>query len=158
MTRRGYEHKKGGRGSLPFVQLHHYLLKSAAWADLKPLERALYLALKQRYNGRNNGSIGYGVREAAHDLGVSSNTANAAFWSLQAHGFVTVGKGSTFGQKRMAQEWTLTEDKNDATGEPSSKLFMRWRPESPFPVVKHRPPSHRSCTVIPLGKPNNAAA
>jgi len=36
-----------------FVKLDHWLLRTAAWRDLDPVARALYIELRQRFNGMN---------------------------------------------------------------------------------------------------------
>jgi hypothetical protein len=58
-----------------FVQLHHWLLRTAAWKDLGAVERSIYVELLFRYNGQNNGRIGYSARTAAQDLKIGKGTA-----------------------------------------------------------------------------------
>src|SRR5690242_10676361 len=74
--RTGMRHRKRARrvGVDRFLSLHHYLLKSAAWKSLRPVERALYIEVAQRWNGFNNGQIGLGVREAGEALHVKHTT------------------------------------------------------------------------------------
>lgn len=112
---------------LPFVQLFHWMLNCPAWHDLKPVDRALYVEVRKRYNGFNNGQIGLGCREAGEALNVSPSTASRAFQRLIEHGFIEVAKASTFNQKKLAQEWLLTDTRSDTDGKPPSRAFMRWR-------------------------------
>ena len=119
--------RKGKSGS-PFTQLYTWLLQSAAWRDLDPVARALYVELRMRFTGFNNGSIGLGVREASKDLNVSAATVSRAFQALIDHGFVRIASESTFDQKRLTREWLLTELPDDRTGHKASKDFMSWRP------------------------------
>jgi hypothetical protein len=121
------KYKRKGKGPR-FVQLHEWMMRSEAWRSLDPLGRALYVELKRRYDGFNNGRIGLGCREAAEDLGVSKDTANRAFGRLQAFGFIRIAKQSGFNVKsRVSTEWTLTEFPDGNTGELAAKDFMKWR-------------------------------
>jgi hypothetical protein len=79
-------------------------------AGLDPVARALYVQLKRRFNGSNNGSIGYGIRQAADDLHVGKSTAARAFRKLIDHGFIIPAKEGKFDRKsRHSSEWLLTE-------------------------------------------------
>ena len=55
--------------------LPHFLLKSEAWESLKPVPRALFIEVAQRWNGFNNGRIGLGIREAGQAIHVKHTTA-----------------------------------------------------------------------------------
>jgi len=113
-------------GPARYLGLPHYLLKSAAWRSLRPVERALFVEVAQRYNGGNNGEIVLGVRDAGRALHVRPQTAGLAFDVLVAKGFLRVGRDSAFNVKsRLAREWIVTLfpfrdelQRND---------FMRWR-------------------------------
>lgn len=145
--------------SAPFVRLDRWMLETAAWRDLDPVARALYVELRQRYNGLNNGSIGLGTREASEALHVGRTTIQRAFDDLLDHGFIEVAKLSGFNQKRLTREWLLTSEKDDRNGHLASKPFVSWRPtektigpsrdrigpsqDRPFPSVSHRS-AHRS--------------
>ena len=54
-----------------FIQLFYFMLESKAWKDLNAVERAVYLELTERYNGSNNGRIGYSARTAAANLKIA---------------------------------------------------------------------------------------
>jgi hypothetical protein len=126
MSRRGYAHRKGRSKAGRFVKIEHYLLNCAAYRSLDTVARCLYLELKQRYTGFNNGQIALGVRTAADALGVSKNTAQRAFVALEDRGFIRVATPSSFDQKRLSREWLLTELPDDRDGTKPSKDFMRW--------------------------------
>ncbi len=114
----------------PFVPMFQYAFKTEAWRALTPVERCVYLEIKRRYKGDNNGSIGVSARELAAEIGVSKNTANKAVHSLVDKGFVIVEALSGFNRKdRTSQEYRLTEYPNDLPGKPreATKEFMRWR-------------------------------
>jgi len=137
----------------PFVQLFRWVTSSAAWKALNPPERALYLELRARFNGHNNGTIGLGCREAAESLNVGRDTAHRAFGRLAEMGFIeptTVGRFSAGGRK--ATEWLLTELPDDRTGHKASKAFMSWVGEGVVkekarPISSHVSPISRTLTA-----------
>ena len=117
-----------------FVQLHIWLLRSPAWRDLSPNARCVYLGLKERYNGRNNGEIAFSAREAGAVINASHHTGNRALAELAEHGFVLVTEQSNFDRKvKVARQYLLTEARDDRPGVSplSMKNFMRWQPENP---------------------------
>jgi hypothetical protein len=99
------------------------MLNSAAWKTMKPDAKALLIAVWQRHNGTNNGTISYATREAA-DIGLSNSAAARAFRELIERGFLRVAKESRFSQTKMAREWTITAEK--VGDERPTNDFMRW--------------------------------
>ncbi len=134
------KHNKKGRskGTGRYVQLHHWLLDSAAWRNLDGNARAIYIELAKRYAGpgSNNGRIAYSARQGAEDVKISKDTAARALVSLQAHGFIVLEKRGGFSLKiRHANEYRLTEHPCDLTNKPPTKDFMRWEEKNTVPVV-----------------------
>jgi hypothetical protein len=130
------------RNKQRFVQLFHWLLKSAAWKDLDTVARSIYVELTYRYNGSNNGRIGYSARQAGQDLKISKDTAARGLRSLEAHGFIVVEKRGAFHCKvRHASEYRLTIYDSDVASymnKLATKEFMRW-PEIQNSVPAVRP-------------------
>jgi len=124
-----------------FVQLFHWMLRGEAWRDLDPVARSIYIELTFRYNGSNNGRIGYSARQAAQDLKISKDTAARGLRSLEEHGFVVVEKRGAFHCKiRHASEYRLTIYDNDIATNFADKLAtkecMRWQKiQKTVPVV-----------------------
>ncbi len=145
-----YSRRKGKGNGGRFVQLFEYLLRSPAWSDLDPVARALYVELRRRYNGTNNGSIALGCREAGEALNVGKNVANRGFQALLDHGFIVVVAKSGFNQKRMTMVWALTEIRNDATGAIAPRDFLRWSPRGPRTAATSPAGDRR---VVPFAKP-----
>jgi len=119
------QHKKGaGR----HVQLPEWVQASDAWATLKPGPRALYVELKRRFNGSNNGRIILSHRDAAIALNVNRNTVGAWFQILQDRGFIRMTQEPYLGPSGVgkASVWALDEL---PTGDmkPAMKTFMSWR-------------------------------
>lgn len=145
------------KGKPKYLSLESYMVKSDAWRSLMPNDRALYLELKWRFDGFNNGRIGLGVREAADALNIGKNACWASFRTLQEKGFIRVAKASGFNIKsRRSTEWRLTEIKSDINGDLPTMEFMKWRPDEKSTVP---PQGH---TVPPQGRrqehiPKNAA-
>lgn len=130
MSKRSYNRSKRGAGR--HVQLPEYLQATAAWRDLKPGPRALYIELKRRFNGSNNGRIILSYREAATGLNCHRNTVGQWFKELEAHGFITMIQAPHLGPSGvgLAALWALQELPVD--GVPATTGFRKWkRPESP---------------------------
>jgi hypothetical protein len=113
-------------------------LRPSAWQSLGVVSRALYVELASRYHGANNGEIIFSVRQAAHALHVSKDTAARGFEDLQARGFIAVRRKGGFNlkeQKGQATEWRLTEFGygSDALG---TKEFARWSEGGDYPVIR----------------------
>lgn len=123
-----YARRKGRDNGLPFIQILHYVYDCPAYRDLDTVARCLYAALRRRYNGRNNGAIALGCRDAAAEMNVAPRTITRAFRDLEQHGFVRIAADSSFHQKRLAREWLLTDVRDDRSGAAGTKDFMRWVP------------------------------
>jgi hypothetical protein len=107
-----------------YLDVPHYLLKSAHYKRLSPTARAAWIDIAALYNGRNNGSLAVGARWLADRLGVGKTCAAAAIRDLITHGFLEIAKASSFSAKRRATEYRLTHLKCDATGKLASRTFM----------------------------------
>jgi DNA-binding transcriptional MocR family regulator len=138
-----YKHQK--KGAARFVQLHHWFMDCEAWRTLKPGPRQLYVELKRRFTGSNNGRIRLSHREAAEALGVSRNTVGPWFAELEARGFIRMTRAPHLGPSGvgLASEWALEEEATP-DGRPPGKAFMRWtekqnpRPNSGTPRPRNR--------------------
>lgn len=117
------------KGGAKFVKITEFMMLSEAWKNLKPNDRSIYLELKRRYDGFNNGRIAFAVRDGGKSAGVCKNAASKSLKRLETLGFIRIQAQSGFNRKnRIATEYVLTEEKNNVTGEIASKDFMRWRP------------------------------
>src|SRR5262245_46445011 len=104
-----------------FVRLTHDMMECQAWRSLDGNARAIYIELAKLYFGTNNGRIGFSVRQAAHAINVSKDTAARAVRHLQERGFIVATAKGCFDGKRQATRWRLTELKCDLTGQPASR-------------------------------------
>lgn len=130
MSARGRRHNAKGRSQHgpPFVQLHLFMLDSLAWLQLTVYARSAYVELARRYNGSNNGSIGFSSRTLAERLRCSKDTAAKALRELEDAGFIDTVRFGTFVQKnRKASEYRLNAFRCDLSGHPPSKKFMAFQ-------------------------------
>ncbi len=128
----------------PFVMLTHWTLRTAAWQDLRPAARAIYLEMLMTYNGGNNGFIGLSTRDAARRCHVNKDTATKAFRELIEHGFIECATPGGFSLKvRHSTEWRLTHVRCDKTHAAPSKAYARWRPkmQNAVPIEGHHGPA-----------------
>lgn len=138
MAKKPYKAHKRGAGR--HVQLPEYLQVSEAWASLKNGPRALYVELKRRYNGGNNGRIFLSHRDAATAVNVGRDTVSGYFGDLTTHGFIAVTRGHCLGPEGIGQSvhYRLTELPYE--GAPATKEFMKWKPskkQNPRRKIQH---------------------
>ena len=126
MSRKYYKQKK--KGAVRFVQLHEWFQKTTAWSTLPPGPRALYIELKRRHTGSNNGHIILSHREAAKLLHVHRNTVGPWFKELEARGFIVMTQAHYLGPSGVGQtsHWLLTEIRGHGK-ETASKAFASWQ-------------------------------
>lgn len=100
-----------GRSMPSFIMLRHDIMDSPAWKSLPPESQALWLYIRKRYNGNNNGEIPLSCREAASFLNISKNTSAKAFENLLDRGFIKVGQDSDFRLKsKTSRRWVMTDE------------------------------------------------
>ena len=143
MASKPYKANKKGAGR--HVQLPEWLQSSKAWAALKPGPRALYVELKRRFNGHNNGQIFLSHRDAANALNVHRNTVGPWFEDLQERGFIRLTIAPYLGPSGIgkASTWALDEEATPDM-KPALKRFMSWT-EKQNPRTKNRTPRHSEC-------------
>lgn len=129
------------------LRLYEWLTKCPAWRSLDVYERSLYVEFKARYNGSNNGDIGFSGDEMCAAINCSNRPADRACDRLVELGFVKLAKKGHFDWKARAEgrsrasTWTLTEyplDYPTHSAMPATKDFMKWRKETLPPRKKTR--------------------
>ncbi len=110
-----------------FVKLTKNIYQSAAWRDLRPVARCIYIEIRQRYKGFNNGEIALSCRDAATATHCSTNTARRAFQELVEHGFIKMITKGRF-TYRNATEWALTDAR--LNNELPTKDWYQWQPKT----------------------------
>ena len=111
-----------------FVKLTYPLIESEAWRWLRPISQSVYIELRRRFNGSNNGKISLSLSEAAHILKASKSSISAALKQLETHGFIKLVKKGYF-TRRMASEYALTDERLD--GYPPTREWRQWQPTKP---------------------------
>ena len=108
-----------------FVKLIYPLLESDAWRWLRPISQSVYIELRRRFNGSNNGRISFSLAEGARILRASKSSIQKALVELEEHGFIKLVKKGYF-TRRMASEYALTDERLD--GHPPTREWRQWRP------------------------------
>jgi hypothetical protein len=125
-----------------FVRLDHELLNSEAYLALTCPARCLLVELFKLYNGKNNGKIAMGMREAAARIHGGKDTAHSRFDELCAKGFIKLAKSGWFSSKgSRASEWTITCADHD--GEPATHDYLMWQEGQDFDIPKRKPKPSR---------------
>jgi hypothetical protein len=111
------------------VRFEFWELETAAFEHLSADATRVYLFMKKRYNGSNNGEVIFSHRDAQEALRSSWRRAANALAELEHCGFIklrTLGEPgpSTHPNIRPAGEWQLTVF--ECGGQPASKDFARW--------------------------------
>ena len=134
MATRQYKEKKRGAGR--HVQLPEWLQRTEAWATMKPGPRALYVELKRRFNGQNNGEIYLSHRDAAIALNVHRNTVGSYFAELEQRGFVVMTAGAHLGPSGtgISAQWALSELPL-AGMKKASNDFKKWKSSAQKPCM-----------------------
>jgi len=129
--------KKQKRGNGTFVQLHNWVLNSEAWTTMKPGPRALYVEIKRRFNGSNNGRIFLSHRDAAKALCIGRDTVASYYRELTERGFLTITRGHHLGPEGIGQSalYALTEE--PLNGSPATKEFVLWKKQKPRRKNRH---------------------
>lgn len=115
----------GRNDTQQFVPLPYVMLRSPAWRDLSGGAVKLFLELRSRYNGGNNGDLSLSHDEAARLLGLSKSTVHRAYAELADHGFIRkVRQGQWYG--RLATTWRVTD--RPWQGHLATRDWQHWRP------------------------------
>lgn len=118
---------------------------------MKPGPRVLYIELKRRFKGSNNGAIYLSHRDATMALNVHRNTAGAWFRELEKRGFIRLTIEPHLGPSGIgeASVWAL-EELATQDGRMAGKTFMRWsenqKPRTKTMQLRHKKPDGKSAT------------
>ena len=102
-------HKESGKNVIPFCPLHHAMFDSPQFDALPLVSKVLTLELGARYNGRNNGRIGYGIREGKESLNISGQKVIYGLRCLEEAHFTFRGAAARFSPEgyRLSAEYGL---------------------------------------------------
>ncbi len=96
-----------------FVKLDHDLVRGPEWRGLSGDAAKVLIDILDQFNGRNNGSIHYGVRHAMRCLNCSKRTAIRRLGELRASGLIVATEMGSFihktgSRKGITTAWRLT--------------------------------------------------
>jgi len=111
-----------------FVPIPYTMAESAAWRSLSGAAVKIYVELRSRYNGGNNGNLFLSLCEAARLLHMSKATAQRAFAELEEKGFIHMNRrGQWYG--RRATTWAVSDRPNGT--HPPTNAWRAWQPPPP---------------------------
>ena len=151
---RGVDAKGRSKSDGRYIRLDYWMIEAPAFQELSINAEHVLLNILKRFNGANNGQIGFGCRsgrftrrgpewiELPSKLSVSSQAR--ALKELEEQGFIACTQGSSFGQKRLTKNWRLTWLRDDRNGALATKEFTKQR-------------GHR-CTIRAVQKTKASAA
>jgi hypothetical protein len=115
-------------GEGQYAILRYALLNSEAWRTLSGAAIKVFLELRTRFNGGNNGELHMSLEEGAGLLQLGKATVHRAFQELEDKGLVVLTKrGQWYG--REASEWALTD--KSVNGALPTNAWKAWRPPGP---------------------------
>jgi hypothetical protein len=117
--------KGRSKGDGQYANLPYGMLQSLAWRSLSGPAVKVWLELRTRFHGANNGQLIFSMDEASRLLGLGKATVQRAFTELQDKGFVVcTRKGQWYG--RLASTWATTE--RSIGGGMATNAWKSWRP------------------------------
>ena len=90
-----------------YMVLPYPVVHSDAWRGLSGRAVRVWIELRSRYNGKNDGQLHLSLEEGARLLHMSKSTVHHAFKELEAKGFVHLVTESPRGGRR-AREYAAT--------------------------------------------------
>ena len=114
-------------GGGQYLPISYKMAHSKAFRSLTGTTLKVWIELRTRFNGHNNGLVSLSLREAADLLGMSQTTAHRALIELEQKGFVKRRtRGSWYGRK--AAEFIITDQAYN--GHLATRDWERWRPKN----------------------------
>jgi len=108
-----------------YIPVSYAMARSPAWRSLSGVSVKVWVELRARYNGANNGKLTLSLDEAARLLGIGKATVKRAYAELQAKGFIVMTRpGQWYG--RLATEWAVTD--RSFNGHPPTHAWRQWGP------------------------------
>ncbi len=124
----GKPNRTGRNDGEQFVPIPYPMAKSVAFRSLSGPALKVWVELRSRFNGRNNGDLSLSMDEASRLLGIGKATVQRAFEELEEKGFIKLTKrGCWIG--RMATTWSVTD--RSLKGERPTNDWKNRRPPKP---------------------------
>lgn len=121
-----------------WIPIGYRMAQSSAWRSLSGPAVKVWIELRSRYNGSNNGRLHLSMGEACRLVGIGKSTAQRAFQELEQKGFIVkVRPGYFYG--RMATEYAVTD--RPVNGHNATCDWKRWN--SKTQRLNERPKQNR---------------
>jgi hypothetical protein len=137
------------KGEGQYAPLSYAMLQSAAWRSLSGASARVFLELRTRFHGTNNGALTLSTDEGRRLLGLGKTTVQRALVELQDKGLIVcTRKGQWYG--RIASTWAVT-DRPMMGATVATNAWKAWR-QSPDEKTNPRScsgpvaPNPRSCS------------
>lgn len=131
--KRRKSNKTGRSVESQYAPLPYNFIKCDAFRQLPGNALKVFMELRARHDGYNNGRICLSLDECTRLLGMGKGTAQAAFKMLVERGFARLRKrGRWLGRK--ASEWELTCLPCD--GHPPTNEWKQWKSQRPLREAK----------------------
>jgi hypothetical protein len=133
---------KGRNDNEQYFKIPYAMARSPAFRSLGGSALKVWIELRTRYNGRNNGDLSVSLDEGARLLSIGKTTIQRAFKELESKGFIKMTKrGQWYG--RMATTWAVTDCSHK--GALATRDWKNWKPE---PAKKKTDPRFPSDTYL----------
>jgi len=142
---KGINAKGRNKGEGQYMPLPYNLTRSVAFRRLTGNALKVFIELRSRFNGANNGRLSLSYQDAADLLGMSKSSVKRAFDELVEKGFLKKRReGQWYG--RLAAEYILTTERHD--GHLATHDWKRWtepsRRKGKTPVAVRRAKAARA--------------
>ncbi|USG61480.1 hypothetical protein NBZ79_00630 [Sneathiella marina] len=150
MARGGKTLNNGRNKHEQYVPLSYAMLASEAWLTLSPASCKVYVELRSKYHGGNNGELSLAYASARKRLRLGNSTITKAFKELEERGFIQITKfGHWHGRK--AAEWQVTDRPYE--GKQATNDWRRWKPGMDFRKTEVAPDTgHIHYLTVPSGE------
>ncbi len=122
MGKRRHDNKGRSKGDGQYIRLPYAMVHHPAWRGLSSAAVKVFIELRSRFNGANNGKLSLSLEEGAGLLGMSKSTVARALNELRAQGLSSrrsMGNGT--GGKPL--RWRVTDQHYD--GYPPSRDWQK---------------------------------
>lgn len=144
--RKGVDAKGRSKGDGQFMPIPYTMARSEAFRSLNGNALKVFIELRCRYDGRNNGELSLSFQNAADLLGMGKSTVKRAFDELIEKGFV-IRKREGHWYGRRAAEYIVTDSKFD--GQAGTRDWQRWKPSRELKKQNSVPRRHDKGACVP---------
>jgi len=139
MGKRRRVNGSGRNDTEQYFPLTYSMARSVAWRSLSGPAVKIFLELRCRFSGGNNGDLSLSLDEASRLLGIGKATAKRALAELVEKGFIVLTHRGRF-TGRKAATYRVTDRSHN--GMPPTNDWRHWRSVNPAsgPSQNHKAP------------------